>query len=97
MFFVHLFVMSICCTLLSISCLLNCKMSLTVSCKEHRYVLCLMLNGRKKTNTWSGTVAGTLSTWCPTYFLSGMNDLKQSGWWKLADPSSPTIDICMLV
>jgi len=54
----------------------------------------VVLNGcSKKTNTWFGTVAGTLSTWCPTYFLSGTDDLKQTGWWKLADPSPPTIDI----
>jgi len=58
---------------------------------------CDVFNGSKKTQTWFGTtVAGTLSTWCPTYFLSGTNELKQSGWWKLTDPSPPTIDICQL-
>ena len=70
---------------------------LTSSCPVDRRVhmkvpVCVEL--RKKTQTWFGTVAGTLSSWCPMYFVSGMKELKQPGWWKLADPSPPTMDLC---
>lgn len=44
---------------------------------------------RKKTSTWYGTVAGTLSAGCPQYFISGAQILKEAGWWALAKPLSP--------
>ncbi|KAK2185843.1 hypothetical protein NP493_221g01028 [Ridgeia piscesae] len=46
----------------------------------------------KKTATWCGTVAGTLSSGCPRYFRSGTNILKESGWWALAQIVPPSHD-----
>ena len=46
-------------------------------------------SSRKKTHTWHGTVAGTLSQGCPDYFTSGTQTLRESGWWKLADNNKP--------
>ena len=48
---------------------------------------------RKKTHTWYGTVAGTLSSGCPAYFNSGAQELRESGWWKLAENKPPPIEI----
>ncbi|XP_067121489.1 cysteine-rich protein 2-binding protein isoform X1 [Centruroides vittatus] len=45
---------------------------------------------KKKTSTWHGTVAGTLSANCPQLFRSGSSVLKENGWWALADSSLPT-------
>lgn len=45
---------------------------------------------KKKTSTWHGTVAGTLSANCPQLFRSGTSVLGESGWWALADSSLPT-------
>ena len=50
---------------------------------------------RKKTMTWYGTVAGTLSSNCPQYFKSGAGELKEHGWWSLSEVRPPTLDTCM--
>ncbi|XP_064625142.1 cysteine-rich protein 2-binding protein-like [Lineus longissimus] len=47
---------------------------------------------RKKTTTWHGTVAGTLSSGCPQYFRSGAQELKESGWWSAAEVKPPPIE-----
>lgn len=46
--------------------------------------------GKKKTTTWQGTVAGTLSAGCPKLFISGAAKLKETGWWTLAQPRPPS-------
>ncbi|XP_022251313.1 cysteine-rich protein 2-binding protein-like, partial [Limulus polyphemus] len=48
-------------------------------------------NTKKKTSTWHGTVAGTLSAGCPQHFRSGMSELGESGWWTLANPKPPSL------
>ncbi|XP_053395449.1 cysteine-rich protein 2-binding protein-like isoform X2 [Mercenaria mercenaria] len=44
---------------------------------------------RKKTSLWHGTVAGVLSQGCPAIFVSGANELKESGWWRLKELQPP--------
>ncbi|XP_022230626.2 cysteine-rich protein 2-binding protein [Drosophila obscura] len=39
---------------------------------------------RKK---WTGSVSGTLSHNSPKYFMSGMEQFNETGWWKLAKPN----------
>ena len=53
---------------------------------------CVCYDCSKKTATWCGTVAGTLSSGCPRYFRSGTNILKESGWWALAQIVPPSHD-----
>ncbi|KAK7101092.1 cysteine-rich protein 2-binding protein-like [Littorina saxatilis] len=48
---------------------------------------------KKKTTTWFGTVAGTLSAGCPQYFVSGTAELGGSGWWKLAEMKPPVYNV----
>lgn len=66
--------------------------------KEHictfidKHWLTFFGSSRKKTHTWHGTVAGTLSQGCPLYFTSGTNTLKASGWWKLSEHKPPALD-----
>ncbi|KAH3849784.1 cysteine-rich protein 2-binding protein-like [Dreissena polymorpha] len=45
---------------------------------------------RKKTSLWHGTVAGVLSSGCPNIFLSGAQELKETGWWRLAETKPPS-------
>ena len=49
--------------------------------------------GRKKTNTWQGTIAGTLSSGCPHQFISGAAELGASGWWKLVEMKPPVFHV----
>lgn len=44
---------------------------------------------RKKRKTWLGTISGTLSHWSGDIFRSGLNVLKESGWWALVDERLP--------
>ncbi|XP_052775878.1 cysteine-rich protein 2-binding protein-like isoform X2 [Mya arenaria] len=44
---------------------------------------------RKKTSLWHGTVAGVLSSGCPGIFISGAQELKETGWWRLAETKPP--------
>ena len=46
---------------------------------------------RKKTSLWHGTVAGVLSSGCPGVFVSGAQELKETGWWRLVETKPPTI------
>lgn len=46
---------------------------------------------KKKTSTWHGTIAGTLSAGCPQYFRSGVQELKESGWWTLVENKPPSL------
>ncbi|XP_064607453.1 cysteine-rich protein 2-binding protein-like [Liolophura sinensis] len=48
---------------------------------------------RKKTSLWYGTVAGTLSSGCPAYFLSGAQELNEPGWWRLAEMKPPALKL----
>ncbi|GLH16683.1 Cysteine-rich protein 2-binding protein [Gryllus bimaculatus] len=44
----------------------------------------------KKKKSWMGTVSGTLSHFCPSFFLSGSEELKEPGWWRIThDNMSP--------
>lgn len=45
---------------------------------------------RKKTSLWHGTVAGVLSSGCPAVFLSGAQELKETGWWRLVESVPPS-------
>ncbi|CAN8004459.1 unnamed protein product [Ixodes hexagonus] len=45
---------------------------------------------RKRTATFRGTVAGVLSSGCPLLFRSGTAELKENGWWTLADMKPPS-------
>ncbi|CAN8010503.1 unnamed protein product [Ixodes pacificus] len=45
---------------------------------------------RKRTATFRGTVAGALSSGCPLLFRSGTAELKENGWWTLADMKPPS-------
>uniref|UniRef100_A0A1V1G5K8 Putative cysteine-rich protein 7 isoform B n=1 Tax=Reticulitermes speratus TaxID=60591 RepID=A0A1V1G5K8_9NEOP len=45
----------------------------------------------KKKRSWMGTVSGTLSHYSPTYFRSGSEELRESGWWKLALNMAPEL------
>ena len=53
--------------------------------------LCMLC--RKKTNTWQGTIAGTLSSGCPHQFISGAAELGASGWWKLVEMKPPVFHV----
>ena len=47
---------------------------------------------RKKTTTWSSTVAGILSSGCPRFFKSGQKEFnKETGWWALQENVAPEI------
>uniref|UniRef100_T1J5P7 N-acetyltransferase domain-containing protein n=1 Tax=Strigamia maritima TaxID=126957 RepID=T1J5P7_STRMM len=46
---------------------------------------------KKKTSTWHGTVAGTLSNGGNSHFTSGQSVLNESGWWALTDPNNCTV------
>lgn len=48
-----------------------------------------LMPGRKKTQSWHSTVAGTLSVHCPTLFLSGFKLFGEHGWWSLASLAPP--------
>ncbi|XP_076309064.1 ada2a-containing complex component 2 isoform X2 [Tachypleus tridentatus] len=48
-------------------------------------------NTKKKTSTWHGTVAGTLSAGCPQHFRSGISELGESGWWTLTNSKPPSL------
>src|SRR6218665_1854570 len=63
------------------------------NCLVDSHLIKLLSYCRRKTHTWYGTVAGVLSIWSPTYFLSGTKELNQTGWWKLTNNSPPTLDI----
>ncbi|XP_069672188.1 cysteine-rich protein 2-binding protein [Periplaneta americana] len=45
----------------------------------------------RKKRSWMGTVSGTLSHYSPTYFRSGSEELRESGWWKLALNIAPKL------
>ncbi|XP_041356685.1 cysteine-rich protein 2-binding protein-like [Gigantopelta aegis] len=51
----------------------------------------LFASHRKKTSLWYGTVAGTLSSGCPSYFESGAKKLKETGWWRLVEMKAPVL------
>ncbi|KAK3604494.1 hypothetical protein CHS0354_001174 [Potamilus streckersoni] len=65
--------------------------------KEHictfidKHWVTLFGSHRKKTSLWYGTVAGVLSSGCPTTFLSGSQELGESGWWRLAEIKPPYV------
>ncbi|KAJ9597863.1 hypothetical protein L9F63_011286 [Diploptera punctata] len=46
-------------------------------------------NSVRKKKSWMGTVSGTLSHYSPTYFRSGSEELRETGWWKLAVMMTP--------
>ena len=49
---------------------------------------------RKKTSTWSSTVAGVLSSGCPQFFKSGQKEFnKETGWWALQENVAPVIKL----
>ncbi|XP_034666089.1 cysteine-rich protein 2-binding protein [Drosophila subobscura] len=43
-------------------------------------------NARRR-KKWTGSVSGTLSHNSPKYFMSGMEQFNETGWWKLAQPN----------
>ncbi|XP_035231045.1 cysteine-rich protein 2-binding protein-like [Stegodyphus dumicola] len=47
---------------------------------------------RKKSATWHGTVAGSLSTGANRYFVSGMEVLGETGWWSLKSSKLPSVE-----
>lgn len=47
---------------------------------------------RKKSATWHGTVAGSLSTGANRFFVSGMEVLSETGWWSLKSSRLPTLE-----
>ncbi|XP_067002272.2 cysteine-rich protein 2-binding protein [Anabrus simplex] len=55
--------------------------------EKHWNILCG--NSVKKKKNWLGTVSGTLSHYSPTYFRSGFEELRESGWWRLAHSLTP--------
>lgn len=67
--------------------------------KEHicayidKHWLLLFGSHRRQTSLWYGTVAGTLSSGCPEYFLSGAKELGESGWWRLSEMKPPTLKL----
>lgn len=46
-------------------------------------------SNRKKGGTWMNTIGATLSAGNPHQFTSGYGFFKESGWWKLTDPTKP--------
>jgi len=64
-------------------------MSLSFECRSNG--LTCVLCSRKKKRSWMGTVSGTLSHYSPTYFRSGSEELRESGWWKLALNMAPEL------
>ena len=44
---------------------------------------------RKQTPSWISTIAGVLSTHCPSVFKSGTEELKEGGWWSLSSIQPP--------
>ncbi|KAJ8305911.1 hypothetical protein KUTeg_016456 [Tegillarca granosa] len=51
----------------------------------------LFSSHRKKTSLWHGTVAGTLSSGCPHHFVSGAQELGETGWWRLTEMKPPFV------
>ncbi|XP_054710670.1 cysteine-rich protein 2-binding protein-like [Uloborus diversus] len=47
---------------------------------------------RKKSATWHGTVAGCLSTGANRFFVSGVELLKETGWWALKSSQLPSLE-----
>jgi hypothetical protein len=43
----------------------------------------LLLPYRTPTSAWMNSVSSVLSSHCPSVFLSGVGELRESGWWKL--------------
>jgi hypothetical protein len=57
--------------------------------RRSAFTLC----SRKKKRSWMGTVSGTLSHYSHTYFRSGSEDLRESGWWTLALNMEPELTL----
>lgn len=48
-----------------------------------------VLPHRRQTPSWISTIAGVLSTHCPSVFKSGTEELKEGGWWSLSSIQPP--------
>ena len=50
----------------------------------------------KRKKKWTGTISGSLSTNAPAMFTSGLELLKDTGWWKLTYNYNPKqyMDLC---